>query len=279
VKKLDLARFVSEAAGAARLGASMKDKLLLLGCQIAGSLRYRFPGLVAGLCLKPAIRCFGAILVIPIRFRADDWLAFQQVFVDCEYEWGEARPQRILDAGANCGYASLWLAARFPGAEIACVEPHPELAGLIRNLTRRHGLPCTVVEAALSAADGRARLHLGSLSTSHSLMRDILLAGRESIEVECVSMPALLERLQWNRVDLLKLDIEGGERQLLAGSPAWLERVDAMIGELHGDYGPGELAADLRPAGFAVESRAVGGRHLFRAFRDSFPGLSRSGTR
>lgn len=267
MKRLSPSTFFREANQAACLGASTRDRALLWSCQVLSSIRYRFPRAVSNLRLEPSIRCNGRVLRTPIRFAADDWLAFQQVFVDGEYDWPGSEPLWVMDAGANCGYASLWLNARFPNAKICSIEPHPVLARSIRETLKRNEVPATVIQAALSSIDGTAQLHFGSLSTTHSLHTGRPLGGSGSVEVETISMPTLLERLEWPRIDLLKLDIEGAEVELLAGTPSWLSRVRAIVGELHGAYGPEQLAADLEPAGFRVTARKTTGPYLFTACR------------
>lgn len=42
-----------------------------------------------------------------------------------------------------------------------------------------------------------------------------------------------------DRIDLLKMDIEGSEREVLADPSAWIDRVDALIVELHDRKKPG----------------------------------------
>lgn len=267
MKDLAPGSFWREATRAARLGASTRDRLVLWACQIAHSLRYRVPAVVAPLRLEPSIRCHGSILRSPIRFAEDDWLAFQQVFVEEEYCWRGSVPRTIVDAGANCGFASLWLASRFPGANLCSVEPHPVLACTLRRTLALNSIQSTVIEAALSPEDGKATLFQGSLSTAHSLLAGMPLGGTGTVEVATMSMPSLLAKLGWQDVDLLKLDIEGGEAALLAGSPEWLRRVGGIIGELHGAYSPEQLRADLRPAGFRVEIRGSRAPYLFTAAR------------
>ena len=46
-------------------------------------------------------------------------------------------------------------------------------------------------------------------------------------------MPTLLARLDGARVDMLKIDIEGGEAELFGRNTAWLEQIDAIMIELH----------------------------------------------
>jgi hypothetical protein len=67
-----------------------------------------------------------------------------------------------------------------------------------------------------------------------------------------ISIPTLLSQLGWDRIDVLKVDIEGYERVLFAGRPAWLKQVTRIIGEYHDSYGMAELRADLEPMGFTV---------------------------
>lgn len=69
-----------------------------------------------------------------------------------------------------------------------------------------------------------------------------------------VTFPQLLERHGIERVDLLKIDIEGSEFSLFA-DPTWLDRVGAVCMEIHQDHGD---AADVLEAllrhGFEVQS-------------------------
>jgi len=48
-------------------------------------------------------------------------------------------------------------------------------------------------------------------------------------------MAQVLAMSGFSTVDLLKVDIEGAERQLLRGDVSWLDRVSALAIEFHGD--------------------------------------------
>ena len=67
-----------------------------------------------------------------------------------------------------------------------------------------------------------------------------------------------MQRLGWTEIDLLKIDIEGGEKAVLGGQPAWLKRVRCIVGEghLNAGYSPDACRADLEPLGFDVEITA-----------------------
>jgi hypothetical protein len=51
-------------------------------------------------------------------------------------------------------------------------------------------------------------------------------------------MQELLERLG-GQIDLLKLDVEGAERELFSQNPDWLNNVSAIFIELHDPFVPG----------------------------------------
>ena len=85
--------------------------------------------------------------------------------------------------------------------------------------------------------------------------------------VRAISVLTLMKELGWDRIDLLKLDIEGGEFPVFSHPSAkeWLPRVQSMVGEYHPDLGDEkELLRSIELAGFKVEIR---GRNLFSAVR------------
>jgi FkbM family methyltransferase len=57
-----------------------------------------------------------------------------------------------------------------------------------------------------------------------------------------------------DRIDFLKMDIEGAEFRIFRDSAHWLERVDNLAMEVHSDAGdPTEIVDRLRAAGFKVK--------------------------
>lgn len=139
-------------------------------------------------------------------------------------------PSVIVDLGANIGLTSLYLASRYRPQVIVAVEAAAENAELARR--NLGGLPATVVEAAIGPRDGTARFattrdsNLGSVTATEDVGR----------EVPMMSMQTLLSAHSIATVDLLKLDIEGGEEALLLdGDTSWLSNVRSIIAEFHPD--------------------------------------------
>jgi FkbM family methyltransferase len=65
-------------------------------------------------------------------------------------------------------------------------------------------------------------------------------AAESTNEVSAITMEDILRKLAVSRIDLLKLDIEGSERELFStDAGAWLDRVEYIVVELHDRYRPG----------------------------------------
>lgn len=185
-----------------------------------------------------------------MRASSEDYAAFREIFLYGYYDHDLGQPATILDLGGYCGYTAIAFSARFPQARIAAVEPHPgNFATLTANIKLNH-LPVTLFQAAATVTDGPVRLYLGGGMT-HGLMPTHPSTGDE-ITVEGLSVPTILARLGWDRVDLLKIDIEGAEARLFRAHQPWLARVRTIIGEYHGAYQIPELRSDLESLGFNV---------------------------
>jgi hypothetical protein len=61
--------------------------------------------------------------------------------------------------------------------------------------------------------------------------------------VNAITIGEILERSGSDRIDILKLDIEGAERELFSYNPDWLDNVRLLIIETHDHLKPGCSAA------------------------------------
>ena len=166
-----------------------------------------------------------------------------------------AAPATILDLGANIGLSAIYLARCYPQCRIACVEPVPDnLKLLIRNL-RENAIEAEVIAAAIDTKNGVVAIERGAADYGHR----IAAAGSTvSLEVAGVSIPSILRRLGWDRIGLLKIDIEGHENVLLSQACEWLADVDALCVEYHHHFAEAELERLARQFGFQPPCRLPG---------------------
>jgi len=192
-----------------------------------------------------------------MRDSGGDMFIFHEVLnygvYQIQQKWLQRGPETIVDLGANIGLTSLFMASQYSTAKILAVEPHPESAALLRHNLGCLGKRARVWEAAVSDHTGQVRLNLANEAYNASLLRE----SAKHVQVRAVSMEEILEKEQISRIDILKIDIEGAERNLLADSPAWLRKVDFMMIEMHEGYGFSELTRDLGPAGLTVHRQGI----------------------
>src|SRR5262249_46748957 len=121
----------------------------------------------------------------------------------------ESPPATILDLGANAGLATVYFGRMYPDARLACVEPVADnLRVLLRNL-ELNAIRATLFTAAADATDGKVRMALDPMDYGHRVASARSRDFRSTIEVDAISVPTILDRLGWQRIGLLKIDIEG----------------------------------------------------------------------
>jgi FkbM family methyltransferase len=157
----------------------------------------------------------------------------------------------IVDAGANIGAFSLYAALHARDARVLALEPFPSTAARLRSTIETNGLASRVSMRpwALSGADGTKRMLDGDgPSQSRGTMDD---GASDGLAVEGVSLATLFEREKIERVDLLKMDIEGAEHDVLMSAPTEiLQRVGTLALEYHPNASKEPLFRALRGAGF-----------------------------
>jgi FkbM family methyltransferase len=189
----------------------------------------------------------------PLHLRAgtsDLWM-FEEVFIDGEYALpNELHPRLILDVGANAGFASVYFANRYPQARILAVEPDPSNVELLRRNVAAYPQVEVVHGAVWFESTTLGLDDRGDKS-------GIQVRAEAGGDVRALTIDELLALANSSRVDILKLDVEGAEKELFEHNPAWLANVGVLMIELHDRFKPG--------CSKAVYSALV--RHDFRELR------------
>ncbi len=158
------------------------------------------------------------------------------------------RPLRALDAGAHIGCFGLWLHGRMPIDRIVAIEPDPRNAAHHRRQIDINGLAnkWEVVEAAAVTTETTVSFTVGRATNGRVIDGDRAGASR----VRGCDLFAMLDG-----IDLLKLDIEGGEWAILADPRARELQPPVVMLEYHAHDAPSpDPAADavraLQQAGY-----------------------------
>jgi len=170
--------------------------------------------------------------VFTVHMRRSDVFVLEEILLQRQYALASTLPARptIVDAGANIGISALWFAGTYPPGRLFCFEPEPNNFSLLRaNLG---SLPGAVVEQmAVSATSTPVKMFLSDHGATHSLHSEG--AGGSSIQVDACRLDEYLAARSVDRVDLLKIDVEGSEFDVVRGLGDRLDSVGVIVGEFH----------------------------------------------
>lgn len=176
-------------------------------------------------------------------------------------------PSTILDLGANVGFTTIFFARTYPKAAIACVEPMDSNLRLLRENLSGNAVNARVIAGAVSVASGTIRMQRAAKDYGHKVAG--IGFGRaldgDTIVVAGLPLDEILRSLGWDRVDLLKIDIEGYEGVLFHDECAWLARVGTIFIECHEGFGEPDLRELAARHGFTSPRQQGGTWILERA--------------
>jgi FkbM family methyltransferase len=129
-----------------------------------------------------------------------------------------------VDVGANIGYYTRLLSdLAGERGRVTAIEPIPDAVRLLRQNTAGRA-NVTLVTAALSDHAGEADFYLASTEDMSSLSAT---AGTHRLRVQLTTLDALLETAE--RVDFIKIDVEGFEYQVLRGGLSVLAKHQPIV--------------------------------------------------
>ena len=174
-----------------------------------------------------------------VRLNSSDVVLFRHIFIESEYEIVRrvsGPVEVIIDAGANIGLASVFIAGLYPDARIYALEPEDNNFHLLcMNTAPYKGIFC--IQGALWHRDEQVRVL--SSDAGDWAFRVGSSTPTESAAVRAFRVSSLLADINESRISLLKMDIEGAEWEVLSDAPDWIDKVDGIVIELHENLKPG----------------------------------------
>jgi FkbM family methyltransferase len=152
----------------------------------------------------------------------------------------------IVDLGANAGVTVAHNALLHPDATIVAVELDPGNAAAARRNTAPWSDRVQIIQGAVWESDGEVPYD-AETGEEYGFR-----AGAGGAMTRALSMDTILAHVpEGERVDYVKMDIEGVEARLLSGEAArWAERVDSISLQVHDPYTLADCDRDLTALGF-----------------------------
>jgi FkbM family methyltransferase len=210
----------------------------------------------------------GSARSLLVRLGTPDIDVFNEIYRGHEHDWDlPDAPRSIVDAGAYTGLTTAFYAMRYPEAQVIALEPGAEnFALLLRNTSGLDNV--RAVQAALWSKSGRLALTDAGREAWGLVVSEpeadrpgsgsvVSAPVVKAPVVEALALSDLLHQYGVDRVQLLKLDVEGSEVEIFSDAGRWIDRVDGICIELHDRFRPGCSRAFYSAVGeFPVELRS-----------------------
>ena len=195
--------------------------------------------------------------VLKMKVDLDDWIQ-QNVyffgnydtknitFIKTQLKVGDI----FFDIGANVGCFSL-SASVCVGAtgKVYAFEPVKKVyARLCENITLNNIENILAYPKAVNFEDTKLKLYVGNQSNlgTTSIQEHDSMSG-EVVEVDSISLDGFVSSKNISKVDFVKIDIEGAEKELFSSNyETWLPKVRCIVIELHDNLKPGTSKSVFR---------------------------------
>ncbi|MBX2963396.1 MAG: FkbM family methyltransferase [Cyclobacteriaceae bacterium] len=155
---------------------------------------------------------------------------------------------RIMDLGAHIGLSAISFLSEYLNAEVLVVEPDPgNYKLLVENTSSYNSSKVRVYHynTAIYADETEMLLHDPQTGTHgfQILEKNSYDQGRV---VKAVTINNLLDRHGWDQVDIIKINIEGAEKELFERNTEWIARTKCLIVETHDRFKDGASKSVFR---------------------------------
>lgn len=161
-----------------------------------------------------------------------DLIIFDDIFIKelCNATYKSAK--FIVDAGAHIGLVSIYFALKYPKAMILAIEPEDGNYELLAYNTKKFPR-IKILKAGLWSHKTKLSI-LNPEEPSWGFQ-----VGENNGKIDAISVEDAMEKLGTSFIDILKMNIEGSEKELFLSSGSWIDRVRIIIVELHDRFRPG----------------------------------------
>ena len=146
-----------------------------------------------------------------------------------------------VDIGANVGLMTLYLSEYCTSGRIISVEPNRPVFGALQNTIRANGIRnASAVNVAIDAQDGEVRFAENS-AYGH-------IDPKGGALVEAMTLATLLQRYKMERVDFIKIDVEGHEPVIVRTALELIKRDKPLVFVEFNSFSL--VMSNMKPLGF-----------------------------
>ncbi|MFY8108688.1 MAG: FkbM family methyltransferase [Bacteroidia bacterium] len=202
-----------------------------------------------------------------IRKKSTDFLVFEQVILNQEYKpfldlikkYSQNKGLNLVDAGSNVGFASLYLNEHLNINRIVSIEPSKEnIKNLKENFHSNSITNIHIYETGLWEKKTRLKLDTNFRDGREWSLRLIETNENDPDGFDCISIENIFDDEKIEIIDILKIDIEGGEKEVFKAfekDNSILSKIKFIAIEIHDEIADREkINTQLLDAGFEIET-------------------------
>jgi len=141
------------------------------------------------------------------------YYSYKEIFLNKIYKFESKNSEpKIIDCGANCGTSIVYFKNIYPNARITAIEPDPEIFKILKtNIKCRRYSNVELINKAVSAETKRVSFFREGADGGriHALKNP-----KDIVKIETIN----LDKLVNEKIDFLKVDIEGAETEVICSS-------------------------------------------------------------
>lgn len=140
-------------------------------------------------------------------------------------------PNLIIDAGSNTGFTSLFFKLKYPEVKIVALEIETENVKMIRkNLKKFKDID--IIQKGLFNKKAFFKIEDPYKATNSFVIKEV--NPNENYDIESITIDEILTSKKIETIDILKIDIEGAEKDLFEKNyENWLPKIKIIMVETH----------------------------------------------
>lgn len=181
---------------------------------------------------KQNLRLYSGKFDVELRKNTKDLETFEEIFFTNLYDVSlPFAPKTIVDAGANIGLASVFFHLKYPKAEIVAIEIEKHnMAQIKRNTKSIENFE--LLQKGLFNRKAFFKVEDPYNATNSFQIREV--PSSEPFDIESITLDEIINLKNWQTIDILKIDIEGAEKELFESNyENWLPKTKVIFIETH----------------------------------------------
>ena len=233
--------------------ARTRDRFLYVYGRVLRRISWPLPGRNSAV----QVRLHGQRDPFHLRLSSTDWLVLEEIFHQDEYAFVRDAVKSagwVVDLGANVGFSLRYWQTLFPRARVIAMEPEAGNCEICSQNINSAGRADQVTLLQAGVGSVRRKMQMMDVGEGEWAYRTVENQTGRGNPVEILPLAEVLKNhARGEKIDLLKCDIEGAERELFADCRDWIGQIDAIVIELHPPYDLDELSMALKKAGADFE--------------------------